>query len=260
MNPKISPKFKLNLLDKIEKRIWDCFQSYKKVKTYLIQWQKDEPWDDVFFTIINKNDSEDIDLTQTLANIDDETIMKIAVDLEISTPDFIPSVAEIENTFKTNYHTAQQTFQKALTQSYDNPDSAVALANSALESIVKHILSDSRFKDFDRNKTLYKLTIDLLKEFKLFPPKELPTPIRNISQSLLKAVQSIENLRSNNTDSHGKLDDDYVIHDSLYAFFTINAVTTVGLFLISFYEKKYQSACSENDADTAESMTDDIPF
>lgn len=77
---------------------------------------------------------------------------------------------------------------------------------------------------------------------------------------MLKAVQSIENLRSNNTDSHGKLDEDYVIHDSLYAFFTINAVTTIGLFLISFYEKKYQSAYSENNVDAVGSMTDTIPF
>lgn len=260
MTPLISPKFKLDLLDKIEKKIWDEFQSYRKVRAYISQWQEEIDWNDVNFPIISQGDSDKIDLPQTLARIDDETIMQIAVDLGINTPDFIPSVAQIENIFKVNYRTAQLTFQKALTQCYENPDSSVALANSALESIIKHILLDDKFKELDRNKTLYSLTVDVLKEFKLFPPKDLPTSVRNISQSLLTAVQNIEELRSNNTDSHGKLADDYVINDSIYAFFTINTVATIGMFLIGFYEKKFKPAYLKANEEKVEDLADDIPF
>lgn len=260
MVPKISPKFKLDLLDKIGKKIWDEFQSYKKVRAYISQWQVDIDWNDVNFRIYTQGDSDKIDLPETLLHIDDETILQIAVDLGISTPDFIPSVAQIENIFKVNYHTAQQTFHKALSSAYENPDSAIALANSALESIIKHILVDDRFKELDRNKTLYKLTVDILKEFKLFPPKELPEPIRNIAQSLLTASDNIENIRSNNTDSHGKLADDYLVNDPLYAFFVINAVSTIGLFLIGYYEQKFKPAYLKVENESVEDLADDIPF
>ena len=255
---RISPKFKLKLLDDIEKEIWKQFKTYKKVKIYIQQWQEEIDWNRDNFTIITKGESDDIDLAQTLSNIDDETVLQMAVDLGLSTPDFIPSVAKIENVFKTNYRTAKQTFQKSLDQCYENPDNAVSLANSALESIIKHILRDERFAELDRKKTLYDLTIDVLREFSLFPPKELPSQIRNISSSFLKLIQNIENIRSSNTSSHGKLDDDYIVNDSLYAFFIVNTVSTVGQFLIGFYEKKFEPAyLKENEEDILE---DDIPF
>jgi hypothetical protein len=258
MEGRISPKFKLELLEKIEGELWDQFQSYKKVKMYVSQWQEGMDWNTYNFPIVTKGDTDDIDLTQTLSNIDDETVMQIAVDLGISTPDFIPVVSEIENIFKSNFNTSKETFQKALSQCYKNPDSAVVLANSALESIIKHILDDKVFADLDRNKTLYALTVTILKEFNMFPPKGMPTQIRNISTSLLKVAQSVENLRSNNTDSHGKLADDYVIKDSIYAFFVVNTVATVGLFLIGFYEKKFKKPYSQTESE--EVVMGDIPF
>lgn len=261
MNSKISPSFKMSLLVKIEKTIWDKYEGYKRAKMYISQWQEEWGYNDVNFPIITKGDTENIDLSQTLSHIDDETILKMAVDLGIETPDFIPVVAEIENIFKVNYQTAQQTFQKALNQCYENPDNAISLVNSALESIIKHILSDEHFKSLDRRKTLYALTEDLLKEFHLFPEKDMPTSIRDMGSSFLKLTQNIEKLRSTSTDSHGKLKDDYIINESLYAFFIVNSVATIGLFLIGFYEKKFQPAyLSQSKEEAEEDLANDIPF
>lgn len=260
MNTKISPSFKMNLLEKIEKEIWGKYEGYKRAKMYISQWQEEWGYNDINFSIITKSDTENIDLAQTLSHIDDETILKIAVDLGIETPDFIPVIAEIENIFKVNYRTAQQTFQKALNQCYEHPENAVSLANSALESIIKHILNDEHFKTLDRRKTLYALTEDVLKEFKLFPEKEMPEAIKRIGSSLLKSTQSIEQLRSTNTDAHGKLGDDYIVHDSLYAFFIVNSVATIGLFLIGFYEKKFQPSYLTLTEEGTEDLVDDVPF
>jgi hypothetical protein len=245
MQVKISPAFKMDLLDKIEKELWLKYLGYRRVTMYIAQWQVDLGFGETNFQIFTQGKQGQIDLSQTLSHIDDEIILKMSIDLGIETPDFIPAVAEIENVFKVNYQTAQQTFQKALNQCYENPENAVALANSALESIIKHILKNEHFGGFDRNKTLYALTIDLLKQFNLFPPKDMPVEIKNIGSSLLKITQNIENLRSNNTNSHGKLSDDYVVTDPVYSFFVVNSVTTVGLFMISFYEKKFQPAYLE---------------
>jgi len=48
-----------------------------------------------------------------------------------------------------------------------------------------------------------------------------------------------------------------MVEDSLYAVFIINSISTVGLFLISFYEKKYKNNLKENDKDV---LVEDIPF
>ena len=259
MMGRISPKYKLELLEKIEGEIWEQFKTYKKSKIYITQWQEFFDFNNTNFSIVTK-DNDVIDLAETLSGMDDETVLKIAVDLGISTPDFIPSIAQIENILKVNYQTAQQTFQKALSRCYENPDIAVALANSGLESIIKHILIDKRFSELDKKKTLYALTTDILKEFSLFPPQELPTPIRNIASSLLKITQNIEDVRSNNTESHGKLDDDYMINDKMYAFFVVNTVATIGQFLIGFYETKFKPDYLKQEQEEKEIEEEDIPF
>ena len=51
--------------------------------------------------------------------------------------------------------------------------------------------------------------------------------------------KGVEELRSNKTKFHGKTEGDYIINDSIYAYFVVNTVTTVGLFLKSYFEKKF---------------------
>ena len=103
-------------------------------------------------------------------------------------------------------------------------------------------------------KTLYDLVCELLKEFQLFPNSKIPKEINTISSSLLSASQSIEKLRSEKTTVHGKTDDDYIIEDPIYTYFIVNSVTTIGLFLNSFYLKKFPKPEIKNP------FEDDLPF
>lgn len=252
MIDKISPKFKMQLLLEIENAIWNEYKTYKRVRQYMEQWIEEYDWNNQNFVIITKGDTNEIDLTQTLTHIDDETVLQIAADIGVNTPDFIPAVSEIYNIFKVNYQTAGETFKQALNQCYEHPDNAISLANSALESIVKHILKDSRFENFDKTKTLYDQAIDILKQFQLYPEKEMPTEVKTIGSSLLAVSRAIEQLRSEKTSSHGKLIEDRIIDDPLYASFIINSVATVGIFLINYYNKKFnieepQSIASKNE-------------
>ena len=82
---------------------------------------------------------------------------------------------------------------------------------------------------------------------------EMPEEINNIGSSLLNISQNIEGLRSKKTNLHGKAKDDYVLSDSLYAYFIVNSVITVGMFLKSFYETKYE-------VNIVEEEPDDLPF
>lgn len=256
----ISPKFQMELVNKIEKTLWSTFldSKYKNVLFYIEKWhESDMNWENF---IIHKNDNDCIDLLSTLHSMDGRLLLKIAIDLDIETPNFIPSVPVFRNNLKTNYKSAYKSFSNAIKHVDNQPSFAVGLANSTLESIVKHILSDENVDiKLDKKKTLYALTQDILKAFKMFPIAAHPqSEICNIGSSLLKCAQNIEALRSEKTDFHGKTDQDYIVDDPIYAYFAINTITTVGLFLLSFYTTKYKvkDVISTN----SEIRSEDLPF
>lgn len=261
MENKISPKYQMQLVSEVEEKLWSIFPSskYKNVEFYIRKWHEsqgddyDNYWENFYIVI---KDDKNIDLLSTLHNIDSETLLKIAIDLGLETPDLLPSIPVFRNELKTNYETAYQTFEKAFKQIEEQPDIAIGLVNSTLESIIKRILKDKRIKTkLNSNNTLYKLTSDLLKEFQLYPNSDLPEEIKTIGSSLLSINQSIEKIRSEKTNMHGKMSDDYLINDAIYTYFIVNSVTTIGLFLNSFYNNKFPKVVVEEQINT-----DDLPF
>lgn len=261
----ISPKYQMKIIDDIEKTLWELFSTskYRNVLFYIEKWHQSEYvsfndyWEN--FTIY-RDKNENIDLAKTLHSIDGETLIKIAIDLGVDTPDFIPSIPTFRNEIKSDYPTASATFEKAYKLIETDPDTAIGLANSALESIIKEILNDTRITiKCKKGDTLYKLTSAILNEFKLFPNGQMPDEIKTMGSSLLSVCQSIEGIRSTKTNFHGKTSDDYVVDNPLYTYFVINNVCSIGLFLKSFYKVKYpkaETALQQNNTFN----TDDLPF
>lgn len=252
----ISPSSMLDIIDRIEKALWDKFDTkkYQNVKRYISRWHQDD-YDSrgnfcgSNFEIVFQNDSDNIDLPATLDNMNDELLFKIAVDLNIEVPGLVYSVAEIKGVLSQKYEDIGRTFEKAHEKIYSEPSTAIIMANSALERIIKKICSDSTIDSCNSKDTLYKLTSHILKQFNFFPDKSLNSNIRNVGSGLLSTSQAIENIRSNNTEAHGT--EDEIISDPLYAMLIVNSVATVGLFLLNYYEKHYQP---EPD------LEDEIPF
>ena len=254
MENEISPKYLMDLISKIEKELWKQFGSYKNVRFYIEKWQEGDTFGGENFYIFEKEEDK-IDLVKTLHDMDSETLIKIAIDLGIETPGFIPSIPIFKNILKESYPSAFNSFEKAIKQVIDHPDVAIGLANSTLESIIKEILLYLEINnDSIKNKTLYELTNLILKEFRFYPSKDMPTEIRDIGSSLLKINKKIEELRSNKTDFHGKTSSDYKINDPLYAYFIVNTITTIGLFLDNFFKAKISQQ------DKIENENEDIPF
>jgi hypothetical protein len=249
MSNDISPKYLMKLIADIETALWDLFPTskYRNVRFYIEKWHECEHgynFNDYCenFAIYEDN-KKNIDLTKTLNNIDGETLLKIAIDLGVDTPDFIPSIPIFRNAIKAEYPSASATFENAFKKIESEPGIAIGLANSALESIIKEILKDERITSkIKSNKTLYDLTSELLKVFQLFPNTDMPNEIKTIGSSLLSIGQSIEKLRSDKTDFHGKTNEDYKIDEPIFTYFVVNSVTTVGLFLNSFYKAKFPNA------------------
>jgi len=255
----ISPKYLMKLVTDIDIAIWKEYNSYENVALYIDKWHVIEQgdWNNYYENFaIKKKSNGQIDLKQTLHDIQDELLLKIAIDVGVDTPDFIPSVPMFKNEIKSNYISANATFEKALKQIEVHPDIAIGLANSALESIIKEILKDERMSSkIKGNETMYVLSTVILKEFRLLSDTNLPKEIKTIGNSLLTINQSIEKIRSEKTDFHGKTQEDYVIEDPLYTYFIVNSVTTIGLFLNSYYKLKFPKPIVEDNK-----VIDDLPF
>lgn len=250
-----SKSFIVELIEKIENKLWNKFeaQKYNKVEMYIRRWQKIIGYygwnseEELYNFEIKYKEGGKIDLINTLQNLDDEMLIKMAIDLEIEVPNIIYSVAQIQSIKFSDYKMASQNFNSALKKVYEEPEISIGLANSTLESIIKHILDSGfvKLEKYNRSDTLYKQTQNILKAFNIFPNAELEENIKKISSSLLNISQAIESLRSDKTNFHGKSEDEYLIDDPLYSVFIINTVSTVGLFLISYFEKKYNNKKEE---------------
>jgi len=243
MNDLISPRYQMKLVKSVESAIKAEYNSYKKVELYIKKWHEAEwningGWEN-FAIFYKDNAKKSIDLFSTLHNMKGEVLLKVAIDLGVETPDFIPSVPNFKYLIKSEYKTAYDTFTKAFKQIETDPSIAVGLANSALESIIKEIINDERMSSkVTGNETLYKLTTLILKEFNI-SNDELPREFKTIGSSLLAITQAIEKLRSEKTDFHGKTTEEKLITEPIFAYFIVNCVSTLGLFFHSYYRTKY---------------------
>ena len=148
MNELISPKYQMKLVKSVHDAIWEQYKNYREVSLYIDKWNEvDEDWNNHWenFSIIKK-ESGDIDLLKTLYSMNGSDLLKVAIDMGVDTPDFIPSIPTIKNELKSDFKTAYDTFTKAFKQIESDPSLSIGLANSALESIVKEILKDDRIK------------------------------------------------------------------------------------------------------------------
>ena len=257
----ISAVFRMELIEKLDKTIWSKYSSYKKVEQYVkLNQILYDNFGNANFDIVYVNDK--IQLLDTLGNIaqdEPEVLIKMAIDLGVETPDFIPSIPTFRNKIKDDYKNASTSFEKAFQNIEKNPADAVGNANSVLESIIKEILSDSRFAHIPvvSNASSKKLVQEILKVFQLNPDSpELPSQMKSISSSFVTVAKAIEDLRSDNTLFHGQASEKYLISEPLYAYFVVNACATLGLFLIDFYEKKFPKIKMLND----DILDEELPF
>lgn len=257
---KISPRYQMSLVQSIIDCLSLLYGNSEDIELYIKKWHEEDgafgDYDN--FHMFYLGDGNKLDVKKTLHNIDSETLLKIAIDLGIDTPDYIPCVPMFKNELKASYEMASQTFEKAFKNVESEPSLAVGLANSALESIIKKILSDDKLDiQWKENDTLSSLIKSILKSFQLNIDTSSPKEIKTISSSLIKCCKAIEDLRSAKTEFHGAIDSTYFISEPLYAYFIVNAVTTVGLFLLNFYKTKFQKK------EQIESCVDDngdLPF
>ncbi|MEI7668475.1 MAG: hypothetical protein WCJ33_00120, partial [Pseudomonadota bacterium] len=149
MLEKVSPSYMMDLIDKVEKKIWSRHGGgkYKSVRQYINKWHEEkycgfnynEYWENFKIHTLNNN----IDLSNTLHSMKNELLFQIAVDLGIEVPNLIYGVPVIRGILSKDYKDANSIFEQAFKNVYNNPSNSVIMANSALESIIKAISKDN---------------------------------------------------------------------------------------------------------------------
>lgn len=269
----ISPKYIMELVPKVSETLWGMFTNakYQNVRRYIEKWHEGkwtgwngEEWEENFHIHFRDEEKREIDLDETLHNIPNDALIKIAIDLGIDTPGFLPAVPRFKNILKNQNQSAYQNFQRATKSVYESPDNAVALAASTLEGIIKTILSHETFtEDAEsiKNKPLSKLVSEILKKFGFSDKTKSPQEIITIASQLRGIGSTIDDLRSDKSTAHGKGGDDYVIDDPLWAMLTINASASLGLFMWEYFEKKYLTNLPTKLPDDNKSVDlSEIPF
>ncbi len=258
----ISPAFITSLKMQLAQKIWEKYSSYKNVKLFLVSSVIEGGWNepDSFQVFYQDDEQQRVDVEKTILHMPAYETIKMAIDLGIDTPGFLPIVPKFKNVLKDENQTAFQNFERAVKNVYENPDQAVALAASTLEGIIKTILSDEAFSEVaTKNLSLTKLTNSIVRAFGFDDNTKCPKELITIAGQLRGLGKAIDDLRSDKSSAHGKNHNDYVVDDPLWASFTVNTSASLGLFLWEYYENKYKPAV-EKDAEDGPVPLEDIPF
>lgn len=260
---KVSPLFVQDLLIKINHELWRKYDGrgiskYLLVEDYISRWSKryEKSWvtgreQEYWNFDIQYNSNNKIDLFQTLRNIPNETLLQIAIDLGIEVPALVPAIPEkIELKIEElgdKFQLVHTQITEAIESCYKKPDDAIFMINTALETTCKRILEGNN--DYNAKDHSTELIKKITTHIGLTYDTNAPRAIKNITSSLYNIGKSIDDLRANWTSGQGKDTTQKIITDSNYAFFCVNAIASVILFLLST-EKPVKNHAPE----------DDIPF
>lgn len=124
-------------------------------------------------------------------------------------------------------------FTRALSNVDADPAGAITSACSTLESIEKAIL-DNLGKPYPKDQSIQPLTRAVIEELKLAPDQYSESEIRRVLGSLTNIAAGIGVLRTKYGDAHGK-GKEYIQLSPRHARLAVNALSTLGLFLLETY-------------------------
>ena len=153
-------------------------------------------------------------LTEHLEIRDSAPIDEIASTAFASTPEGVRSV-----------------WAKALDRRDSDPEGAITLARTLLETVIKHVL-DECGEAYDDKEELPKLYRRAAKALNLAPDQHAEEPIKAILGGMMNLVNGIGTLRNRLSDSHGRGRRRRVKPSPRHAKLAVNAGGAMAMFLI----------------------------
>jgi uncharacterized protein YfkK (UPF0435 family) len=132
-------------------------------------------------------------------------------------------------------------WRKALTRRISDPEGAITVARTLVETVCKRIL-DELSVDYDDKEDLPKLYGMVAKELNLAPSQHSEEPIKAILGGAMNLVNGIGTLRNRLSDSHGRGGKVPVRPSSRHASLTVNTAGAIATFLVETYLDKLRPA------------------
>jgi hypothetical protein len=125
-------------------------------------------------------------------------------------------------------------WMKALERRYTDPDGAITVARTLLETVVKRILDESQVAYVDKD-DLPKLYSRAAKSLNLAPDQHSEEPIKMILGGAINLVNGIGTLRNRMSDSHGRGGKRRVRPSPRHASLAVNTAGAIATFLVETY-------------------------
>lgn len=129
-----------------------------------------------------------------------------------------------------------QTWAKALQRKDTDPEGAITIARTLIESVLKHILEEIKI-DYPRDVELHELYKLVSNELNLSPEQHDEKLFKQILGSCTGIISGLGNLRNNMGDAHGKGKILYQPSER-HAELAVNLSGTMCLFILKTYESK----------------------
>jgi abortive infection Abi-like protein len=123
---------------------------------------------------------------------------------------------------------------KALDRRMSDPEGAITIARTLLETVIKRVL-DEIGETYSDNEDLPKLYASVAKALNLAPSQHTELPIKAILGGAMSLVNGIGTLRNRMSDSHGRGGKLPVRPSSRHASLAVNTAGAVAVFLVETY-------------------------
>ncbi len=187
-------------------------------------------------------DSKRVYVEELLQDADNSTILRIADDLGLEIPyrGTIKSVYTLQTLLDGSaYYFAKRDFEQALADIETRPDNAICLACTTLESIYKAIL-DAFGESYPSKQDVQSLQKAVFQKMKLSPNGYADEDIKRVLGGLINVGAGLGAMRTKYSSCHGKgtSGKQYRL-ESRHARLAVNALTTIGLFILETYEERF---------------------
>lgn len=155
--------------------------------------------------------------------------------LEKLEEEIMPNSEDVKNAMK-NMDSALilAEWNKALDRKKDDPEGAITISKSLLESVLKHILDDLDIR-YTTKEDLPQLYKKVSKQLNLYPEQHEEESFKKILGSCANIINELSNIRNGVGDAHGKGRKVYRPSER-HAELVVNLSGTMALFLIQTFE------------------------
>lgn len=149
-----------------------------------------------------------------------------------------------ENIVFDNKH-IQDIWQKALERLIDDPEGAITLSRTLLESILKYILKDQKIDFNEKNSSLHDLYKKVSEILDFAPEKYQEESFKKILGGMSAIISGIGEVRNKAGDGHGR-PEDYEKVQKRHAEFLVWNAGAMGMFIFKAYKEKFNVGLSSS--------------